>query len=125
MRDQLHLLAATLSPWQHPVASSEALDLLHRVMHAVIYQRIIMAIKLATKAGVLLHRCFVCCCPGGCWGDTEQEAAQWQRPEASGVALNMLHWEKRAALHPHIRMAINIASKGGTFVPHCQFCHQP
>jgi hypothetical protein len=63
-------------------------------MHAVTYRRITMAIKLATKAGVFLYCCFVCCCPGGRWGNTEQVVTQWQCPEASGVALDMLHWEK-------------------------------
>jgi hypothetical protein len=34
-----------LAQWQRPVASSEALDLLHREMCAVTYRRIAMAIK--------------------------------------------------------------------------------
>jgi hypothetical protein len=41
-----------LAQWQCPVASSEALELLHRAMCAVTYQRIAMAIKTATFLGV-------------------------------------------------------------------------
>jgi hypothetical protein len=72
MRDQLLLLATILAQWRRPVASSEALDLLHWVMSVVTYQSITMAIKMDSKVGVFLHRCFVCCCPGGRWGNTEQ-----------------------------------------------------
>ncbi len=122
MHDQLHRLAAILAQWQHPVASSEALDLLLWAMHTVTYRRITMAIEMATKVGVFLHRCLFCCCPGGRWGNTEQVVAQWQHPEASGVALDMLHQAIQAALHPHVHMAIKMASKGGIFVPHHQ-CH--
>jgi hypothetical protein len=75
MRDQLHLLVAILARWWHPVASSEALDLFHWEMHAVTYQRITISIEIVTKVGVFLHLCFVCCCPGGCWGNMEQVVA--------------------------------------------------
>jgi hypothetical protein len=46
-----------LARWRHPVASSEALDLLHRAMRTVTYRRISMAIKTASFVGV-----FVDCC---------------------------------------------------------------
>jgi hypothetical protein len=59
MHDQLHLSAAILAQWWHPVAYSEALDLLHWAMQVVTYRCITMAIKIATKVGVFLHRCFV------------------------------------------------------------------
>jgi hypothetical protein len=75
MRNQLHLLAAILARWRHPVASNEALDLLHQAMCAVTYRRITMAIKMATTVGVFLYRRFVCCCPGGRWGNSEQVVA--------------------------------------------------
>jgi hypothetical protein len=55
--------------WRRPVASHEALDLLHRVMHAVTYRRIAMAIKMATFLGVFVDCCLFACCPGGRWGD--------------------------------------------------------
>jgi hypothetical protein len=51
MSDQLHLLAAILARWQHPVASTKALDLLHQAMHVVLYQRTAVAIKMASKVG--------------------------------------------------------------------------
>jgi hypothetical protein len=60
-----------LTQWRRPVASSEALDLLHWAMHTVTYRHIAMAIKMATFAGVFVDCCMYACCPGGCWGDTE------------------------------------------------------
>jgi hypothetical protein len=85
--DQLLLLEQALAQWRCPVASSEALHLLHRVMRAVTYRHIAMAIKTASKVGVFLHHCFICCCPGSRWGNTEQVVTQWQHPVASGIAL--------------------------------------
>jgi hypothetical protein len=73
------------------VASSEALDLLYWAMRAVLYGHIVMAIKMASKVGVLFDCHFVDCCPGGRRGDTEQVVAQWRLPEASSVALDLLH----------------------------------
>ena len=46
-----------LARWWHPVASSEALDLLHWATHAVTYWRIAMAIKTATFLGVFFDCC--------------------------------------------------------------------
>ncbi len=43
------LLEQVLAQWWHPVASREALDLLHWAMCTVLYRRIAMAIKTATK----------------------------------------------------------------------------
>jgi hypothetical protein len=81
-----------LAQWQHPVASSEALDLLHQAMRAVTYQRIVMTIKMAIFVGVFVDCCLYTCCPGSRWGDTEQVVNQCWHPVASGVALDMLHW---------------------------------
>jgi hypothetical protein len=47
-----------LAQWPHPVASSEALYLLHQAMHAVTYRRIAMAIKTASFVGVFVD-CFL------------------------------------------------------------------
>ncbi len=113
------LLAAIFSQWWCPVASTKALDLLHQALRAVLYRRTAVAIKMASKVGAFFHCCFVCCCPGGCWGNTEQVVAQWQCPEASSVALDMLHQVIQAALHPCIRMAIKMACNGGAFVLYC------
>ena len=41
-------------------------------------------------------------------GDTGQIIAQWRRPVASKVSLDMLHWAIRSALHRRIVMAIEI-----------------
>ncbi len=49
-----------LAQWRRPVASSEALDLLHWAMRAVTYRRIAMAIKTATFYVYLL---IVVCLP--------------------------------------------------------------
>jgi hypothetical protein len=46
------LLDIILTKWRHPVASSEALDLLHRAMCAVMHRHIAIAIKTASKVGV-------------------------------------------------------------------------
>ncbi len=105
------LLDIILAQWQCPVAPSEALDLLHQEMCTVMYQRIAMAIKMASKAGVCFHCCFVCCCPGGLWGNTEQVVAQREHPVASGIALDMLHQAMRFVLHRRTAMAIITAGK--------------
>jgi hypothetical protein len=59
-----------LAQWQHPVTSSEALDLLHWAMRAVTYRRITMAIKMATFLGVFVDCCLFACCSGSRWGNT-------------------------------------------------------
>ncbi len=64
------LLDIILTRWWRPVASSEALHLLHRVMRTVTYRRIAMAIKTATFLSVFVDCCLFACCPGGRWGDT-------------------------------------------------------
>jgi hypothetical protein len=64
-----------LARWWRPVASSEALDLLHWAMRAVMYRRIAMAIKTASFAGVFVDCCLFACCPGSRWGNTEQAVA--------------------------------------------------
>jgi hypothetical protein len=48
------LLEQVLAQWWHPVASSEALDLLHWAMRVVLYRRIAMAIKTANFVVYLL-----------------------------------------------------------------------
>jgi hypothetical protein len=45
---QFMLSDIILARWRRPVASSEALDLLHWPMHVVMYRRIAMAIKMAS-----------------------------------------------------------------------------
>jgi hypothetical protein len=115
MLDRLHLLAVILARWRRPVASSDALDLLHRAMRAVTYWHITMAIKMATKVDVLLHRCFVCHCLGGRWGDMEQVVAQWWRPVASGIALDMLHWAMWFVSNCHICKALKMGHDGSIF----------
>ncbi len=81
-----------LAQWWRPVASSEALVLLHWGIRVVTYRRIAMAINTACFLGVFVDYCLFACCPGGRWGDTEQVVACCRRPVASGVALDMRHW---------------------------------
>ncbi len=64
-----------LARWWRPVASSDALDLLHQAMRTVMYRGIAMAIKTASKAGVFVDCCLFVCCPGGHQGDTKQVVA--------------------------------------------------
>jgi hypothetical protein len=92
-RSHVHTMLSgiILAQWRHPVASSEALDLLHWAMCTVVYWRIAMAIKMASFAGVFVDFCLYACFPGSRWGNTEQVVAQCRRPVASGVALDMSH----------------------------------
>ena len=39
-----------LAQWRHPVASTEALDVLHWAMHPASYRRIRMAIEIASDS---------------------------------------------------------------------------
>ena len=68
------------------------------------------------QSGYMLHRCFVCCCPGGRRGNTEQVVAQWGRSVASGEALVMLHQAICSVWHRRTAMAIKMARNGGAFV---------
>jgi len=71
----------------------------------------------------ILHRCFIFCRPGGRRGDTERVVAQWRRPVASGVALDMMHRAMLQLLLQRCHMAIEMSSNGGAFVRHrCLFC---
>jgi hypothetical protein len=118
MHDRLQLLAAILARWQRLVASNKALNLLHREMCAVTYQRIAMAIETVSFLGVFVDCCLFACCPGSCWGNTEQVVAQYQRPVASGVALDMPHWAMPSVLPRRTTMAIETAGRRGAFVRH-------
>ncbi len=42
--------------WQHPVASGEALVMLHWAMRSVLHQRTAMAIELARDGGAFVRR---------------------------------------------------------------------
>ena len=68
------------------------------------------------KSGYILHCCFVDCRPGGRQGNTEQVVARWRHPVASGEALVMLNRAMRSVLLQYVRMAIEMARDGGTFV---------
>jgi hypothetical protein len=98
-----------LAQWWGPVASSEALDLLHWAMCAVTYRCITMAIKMASFAGVFVDCCLYACCPGGRWGNMEQVVAQCRCPVASGVAVDMPHWAMPSVLLQRTAMAIKTA----------------
>ena len=78
-----------------------------------------MAIRMASVVGVFYHHCCFAWDPGSRQGDTEQLVAQWWRPEAAGIALDMLHRVMHLALHPCLHMAIEMTSKGGAFFRHC------
>jgi hypothetical protein len=113
-----------LAQWLHPVSSSEALNHLYRAMRTVSYRCIAMAIETASKVGVLFDCCFVDCCPGGRWGNTEQVGARCRNPVAYGVALDMPHWAMLSVLLWRTAVAIETAGGRGAFVRHHQFCHQ-
>jgi hypothetical protein len=107
--DQLQLLAAILAQWRCLVASNKALNLFYWAMCTVLYRRTAAAIKMASLLGTFFCHHFVCCCPGGRWGDTEQVVAQWQRPVASRVALDMPHRAMPSVLLRRTAVAIKTA----------------
>jgi hypothetical protein len=109
------LSATILAQWRHPVASSEALDLLHWAICVVLYRRTSAAIEMASKTDPFFCHRFVCCCPGGRWGDTEQVVARWRPPVASGVALDMPHQAMPSVLLWRICKAFEMAHDGGAF----------
>jgi hypothetical protein len=69
--DRLQLSAAILAQWRRLVASNKALNILYWAMHTVLYRHTAAAIKMASLFGTFFRRHFVCCCPGGRWGDTD------------------------------------------------------
>jgi hypothetical protein len=87
-------------------------------MCAVTYRRIAMAINLATFLGAFVDCCLFACCPGGCWGNTEQVVAQCQHPVASRVALDMPHRAMPSVLLRRTAVAIETAGGRGAFVRH-------
>ncbi len=108
-------MGVILAQWRQPVASIEALDLLHWAMRAVTYRRIAMPIKMAIFARVFVDCCLYACCPGGHWGDTEQVVALCRHPVASIVALDMSHRAMPSVLLRRIRKAFKIDHGGGAF----------
>jgi hypothetical protein len=103
------LLDIIVAQRRHPVASSEALDLLHQAICVVMYRRIAMAIKTACFLGVFFDCCLFACCPDGHWGNTEQVVTRWRHPVVSGVALNMPHQTMLSVLLWHSAVAIKTA----------------
>jgi hypothetical protein len=87
-------------------------------MRVVLYRRTAAAMNMATFLGVFVDCNLFACCPGGRWGDMEQVVAQWRLPVTSSVALNLLHQAMPHSLLQRIRMAIEMACDGGTFVRH-------
>ncbi len=98
-----------LARWWRLVAFVKAMNLLHpRAMLMVWYH--------GYQSGYILHLCFVCCFPDGHRGNTEQVVAQWQRPVASVIALDMLHRTMPHVLLQRLRVAIEMACDGDAFV---------
>ena len=118
------LLERVPARWWHPVASSEALVLLHWAMRAVSYCRIAMDIKTTSFVGEFVDCCLFACCPGRRWGDMERVVTRCRHPVASGVALVMPHWAMLSVSLRRTAVAIETASERGAFVRHCQFCHR-
>jgi hypothetical protein len=78
-----------------------------------------MAIEMASTVGVFVDCYLFACCPGSCWGNTEQVVAQWWHPVASEVALDMPHRAMPSVLPRSTAVAIETANNGGAFVRHC------
>jgi hypothetical protein len=79
-----------------------------------------MAIDSATFLESFFDCCLFACCPGGCWGNTEQVVARCRHTVASEVALDMPHWamptvlpgasarpSKRAATEVHFDVIVD------------------
>ncbi len=101
------------------MASSEALDLLNWEMHVVTYRHITMAIGMARKVLGFVSSLFCLLLP---WRPPGQYGAsiivtQWWHPEASSIALDMLHQEMHFALHRPTTMAIKMAGRQGALFP--------
>jgi hypothetical protein len=97
------------------VASNKALSLLYLEMRAVSYWHTAAAIKMASLFGAFFYCRFVCWCPGGRWGNTDQVVTQLWRPVASGVALDVPHWAMPSVLLGCIRKAFEMGRNGDTF----------
>ncbi len=119
--DRLQLLATILAQWWWPGTSIEALDHLYWAMHAVLYQRISVAVKTASNYGTFFDCCFICCCPGGRWGNTTWILTRWQHPKASGLAMDPLHQAMHAVSYRRISSAIKTGRIGGAFDRRWQF----
>ena len=92
------------------------MNLLHRVMRAVLYCRTAPVIEMASKGGGhVAHRC-VDCVLGGRRGDTERVVARWRSLVAFMKALDLLNWEMRLVVHRRIAMSIEMARDGGAYV---------
>jgi hypothetical protein len=101
------------------VAYSDTLHLLHQALCAITYWQIAFAIKMASKVGVFVNPCLFACCPGSCWGNTEQVVVRWRHPVVSKVALDTPHWRMPFILPRRTTVAIKMANNLGAFV-----CHQ-
>jgi hypothetical protein len=84
-------------------------------MHAVLNRRTPAAINMATFLSEFVDCCLFACCSGGSWGNTEQVVAQWQRPVASKVALDMPHRAMPSVSLWRIRKAFETGCNGGAF----------
>jgi hypothetical protein len=98
------------------VASLESLNLLYQEMHAVAYQRIAMAIGMASKVGVFFIVVVLYVTPAAAEAIHSRYSPNGEYPVASTKALNLLHWAMHSALPRRICRAIKMASKGGAFV---------
>jgi hypothetical protein len=93
-------------------------------MRAVLYRHTTAAINMATFLGVFVDCCLFTCCSGSRWGNMEQVVTRCRDPVASGVALDLPHWAMPSVLLWRTAVAIEMAGGQGSFVHHCQFCHQ-
>jgi hypothetical protein len=55
------------------------------------------------------------------WGNTGRIVAQWRRPVASRVTLDLPYWTMRSALYRLIPMAIEMAREAGPFFSFVDF----
>ena len=100
-----------LTQWWHLVAFTKSTHLLHQAKCAVLYRRIVMASKMASKLGKFHIIVLLIVALAAAGANTERVVFHWRRPVASSEALVMLHWAMRSisfqCAHVVIKMACN------------------
>ncbi len=125
-----------LARWQHPVASSEALDLLHRVMHAVTYRAHCHSNQNGHLCTCICWLLFVCLLP---WRPLGQYGASSRPMPAPGgfqsspghaalgnatfIASTRLHGHQNGLRRRHICSSLSILSSTITIAKYHVMVH--
>ncbi len=119
--DQLQLLAAILARWHDQWLQLKPWTT--SIGQCMRYCTGTSA-RLSKRLEIMVHFFivfFVCCHPGGRWGNTTWILTRWQHPVASGLAMDPLHRAMCAVLYRRISLALKTGCIGGAFDRHQQF----